>query len=206
MKLPGSEWPAQRVRAWTAGLDALAAAGEAAVAATGEPDLMASTAEALADAFADWVIVDLPSARHASRSVAGSRSRPDIAAAVAGLEMTDSPVTILAVDRCTPLVQAEIADSSELGVLPDGQRVADALGAGSYAVSPIAVSGRALGAITIVRDRSSPPVTFLELNVLSHITDLAAAAIGRLDFHGETVHDPPGGRAQDGPGPPGPLA
>jgi GAF domain-containing protein len=77
-------------------------------------------------------------------------------------------------------VQAEIADSSELGVLPDGQRVAEALSAGSYAVSPITVSGRALGAITIVRDRSSPPVTFLELNVLAHIADLAAAAIERL--------------------------
>jgi GAF domain-containing protein len=180
MKLPASEWPAQRVRAWTAGLDALAAAGEAAVAATGEPDLMVSTAEALAGGFADWVIVDLPSARHASRSVAGNQFRPDLAAAVAGLELTDSPVTVCAVDRCTPLVQAEIADSSELGVLPDGQRVADALSAGSYAVSPITVSGRALGAITIVRDRSSPPVTFLELSVLAHITDLAAAAIERL--------------------------
>jgi len=161
-------------------MDALAAAGEAAVAATDEADLMASTAAALAGPFADWVIVDLPSARHASRSVAGTRSRPDLAAAVAELEITDSPVTKSAVDRCTPLVQAEVADSSELGVLPDGQRVADALGARSYAVSPIAVSGRARGAITIVRDRSSPPVTFLELNVLAHIADLAAAALERL--------------------------
>src|SRR5262249_43613939 len=136
---PASEWPAQRVRAWTAGLDALAAAGEAAVAATGEPDLMESTAEALTGAFADWVIVDLPSPIHASRSVAGRRCRPDLAEAVAELEITDSPVTISAVGRCTPLVQAEIADSSELGVLPDGQRVAEALSAGSYAVSPITV-------------------------------------------------------------------
>jgi GAF domain-containing protein len=87
-------------------------------------------------------------------------------------------------------VQAEVADSSELGVLPDGQRVADALDAGSYAVSPITVYGRALGAITIVRDRSSPPVTFVELNVLAHITDLTAAAIERLERDGEVVRDP----------------
>jgi GAF domain-containing protein len=142
---------------------------------------MASTADALAGAFADWVIVDLAPAGRGSRSVACRDSLPDLATAVADVEISDCPLTVCAMDQCTPLVQAEIADSAELGVLPDGQRVADALSAGSYAVSPITVCGRALGAITIVRDRSSPPVTFLELNVLAHVTDLAAAAIERLD-------------------------
>jgi len=142
---------------------------------------MASTADALAGAFADWVIVDLAPAGHGSRSVAGRESRPELATAVAEVEVSDCPLTVCAMDQRTPLVQAEIADSDELGLLPDGQRVADALRAGSYAVSPITVCGRALGAITIVRDRSSPPVTFLELNVLAHVTDLAAAAIERLD-------------------------
>ncbi|MGN6680588.1 MAG: hypothetical protein ACTHKL_22740 [Streptosporangiaceae bacterium] len=181
MRLPAYQWPAERARAWTTALDALAAAGEAAVAATGQRDLIASTADALAGAFADWVIVDLAPAGHGSRSVACRESLPELATAVAEVEMSDCPLTVCAMDQCTPLVQAEIADSAELGELPDGRRVADALSAGSYAVSPITVCGRALGAITIVRDRSSPPVTFLELNVLAHVTDLAAAAIERLD-------------------------
>jgi len=84
-------------------------------------------------------------------------------------------------DQCTPRIQASINDPAELGVLPDGQQVAEALRAGSYAVSPITVCGEPLGAITIVRDRSRPPVTFLELSVLAHIADLAGAAIERLE-------------------------
>ena len=75
------------------------------------------------------------------------------------------------------------------GYFPTGQRVAEALGAGSCATSPITVCGVALGAITIVRDRTRPPVTFLELNVLGHIADLAAAAIERLDSDGYGVPD-----------------
>ncbi|MGN6794241.1 MAG: GAF domain-containing protein [Streptosporangiaceae bacterium] len=206
MKLSASEWPAERVRAWTTALETLATAGEAAVAATGKRDLMASTADALAGAFADWVIVDLAPAGQGSRSVAGRLSRPELAAAVAQLPIGDCPLTISAMDQRTPLVQAEIADTSELGILPDGQRVADALGAGSYAVSPITACGRALGAITIVRNRSRPPVTFVELNVLAHIADLAAAAIERLDSRGELVHASQTGGSHDGPDPPRPLA
>jgi GAF domain-containing protein len=203
MKLPASEWPTERVRAWTTALEVLAAAGEAAIAARGERDLMASTADALAGTFADWVIVDLAPVGQGARSVAGRLSRPELASAVAELPLADCPLTISAMDQCTPLVQAEVADASELGVLPDGQRVADALGAGSYAISPITVSGRALGAITIVRDRSSPPVTFLDLNVLAHIADLAAAAIERLDGRG-LVRASAGSRTRDGLDPPQP--
>ena len=139
MRLPASELPAERVRAWTTALDALAAAGEAAVAATGEPDLMAGTADALAGSFADWVIVDLAPSGRGSRSVAGHRSRPELASAVAELPIADCPLTVSAMDQRTPLVQASIADTSELGVLADGRRIADMLGAGSYAVSPITV-------------------------------------------------------------------
>ena len=65
-------------------------------------------------------------------------------------------------------------------VLRDVKAVADALGVGSYAVSPLTVGEAAIGAITIVRGRLRPHVTFLELSVLAHITDLAASAIGRL--------------------------
>ena len=192
MNLPASELPAERVRAWTTALDAMASAGEAAVAATEQADLVAGTADALAGQFADWVIVDiLPADQgmrgHGTRSVAGRRSRPDLASAVAGLHTADCPLTVSAMAQRTPRVQAAIADPAELGVLPDGQRVTEALGAGSYAISPITVGGSALGAITIVRDRSRPPVTFLELSVLAHIADLAAAAIERL----ETGRRPP---------------
>lgn len=186
MNLPASEWPAERVRAWTTALDALASAGEAAVAATAEADLMAGTADALAGPFADWVIFDLVPGSHGARSVAGRRAQPGLASAVAGLPTSDCPLTVSAMDQRTPLVQAWIADPAELGVLPDGQRVVEALGAGSYAVSPITAGGAVLGAITIVRDKSRPPVTFLELSVLAHIADLAAAAIERLDAGGGT--------------------
>ena len=77
---------------------------------------------------------------------------PGLASAVAGLPVADCPLTVSAMRQRTPRVQASIADPAELGVLPDGQRVVDALGAGSYAVSPITVCGSPLGAITIVRD------------------------------------------------------
>ncbi|HEX9065886.1 MAG TPA: hypothetical protein VF843_12320, partial [Streptosporangiaceae bacterium] len=60
MTLPSSYvWPADRVRAWTAALDALAAAGGVAVTAASEPELRAGTALALVGGFADWAIVDL---------------------------------------------------------------------------------------------------------------------------------------------------
>jgi GAF domain-containing protein len=190
MKLPSSDWPADRVRAWTTALDAMASAGEAAASATAEADLMAATADALAGQFADWVIVDLAPESHepqarGTRSVAGRYPQPRLASAVARLPLADCPLTVSAMEQRTPRVQASIADPAELGVLPDGQRVADVLGAGSYAVSPITVSGSPLGAITIVRDRSRPPVTFLELSVLAHIADLTAAAIERFEA-GET--------------------
>jgi GAF domain-containing protein len=77
-----------------------------------------------------------------------------------------------------------MTDPAELGILPDGRRVASALGAGSYAVSPITAGGASLGAITVVRDRTRRPVTFLELSVLARIADLAAAAIERLSGGG----------------------
>jgi len=160
MNLPPDVWPAERVRAWTTALDALAAAGGAAVAATAERDLLAATADALA---------------------------------VAELSVHGCPMIVSAMEQRTPLVQASMADPAELGILPDGRRVADAFGAGSYAVSPIMADESAIGAITIVRGKSQPHVTFLELNVLAHIADLAAAAIERLS--GPASH--PGPRRQD---------
>ncbi len=93
MNLPaGYVWPAERVRAWTTALDAFAAAGGAAVAATAtataERDLQAGTADALTGRFADWVIVDLAPWGPGSRSVAGSRHEPDLAAAVRSCRCT----------------------------------------------------------------------------------------------------------------------
>lgn len=182
MNLPAAHvWPAERVRAWTMALDALAAAGGAAVAATAERDLQAGTAEALTGHFADWVIVDLAPWGPASRSVAGRRHEPEFVAAVARLPVRSCPLIVSAMAQRTPLVQAAMADPAELGILPDGRRVVDALEAGSYAVSPVMLADEApLGAITIIRRRSQPHVTFLELTILAHIADLTAAAIGRL--------------------------
>jgi len=180
MNLPADAWPAERVRAWTTALDALAAAGEAAVAATDERNLLERTADALTGHFADWVIVDVPARRQASRWVAGRGDEPRLAAAVAGLSVNGCPMIVSAMEQRTPLVRASIADPAELGVLPDGRRVADAFGAGSCAVSPIMAGESAVGSITIVRGASQPRVTFLELNVLAHIADLTAAAIERL--------------------------
>jgi hypothetical protein len=180
MNLPADAWPADRVRAWTTALDALAAAGEAAVAATGERDLLEGTAHALTGLFADWVIVDVSPWRQASRWVAGRWDEPGLATAVAGLSVGRCPMIVSAMDRRTPLVQASMTDPAELGILPDGRRVADAFGASSYAVSPIMAGESAIGSITIVRGVSQPHVTFLELNVLAHIADLTAAAIERL--------------------------
>jgi GAF domain-containing protein len=180
MNLPADVWPAQRVRSWTTALDALTAAGEAAVAATDERNLLQGTADALTGHFADWVIVDVSARRQASRWVAGRGDEPRLAAAVAGLSVNGCPMIVSAMEQRTPLVRASIADPAELGVLPDGRRVADAFGAGSCAVSPLMAGESAIGSITIVRGDSQPHVTFLELNVLAHIADLTAAAIERL--------------------------
>jgi GAF domain-containing protein len=181
MKLPAADaLPAERVRAWTAALDAVAAAGAAAAAATAERDLLADTAEALAGRLADWVIVDFAARGPASRTVAGRRHQPELATALAELPARSCPMIVSAMSQRTPLVQAAMDDPAELGILPGGRRVADALGAGSYAVSPLTVDESAIGAITIVRSRSRPNVTFLELSVLAHVADLAASAIGRL--------------------------
>ncbi len=158
------------------------------MAATARYDLLAGTAEALTGHFADWVIVDLAPWGPAARSVAGRRHDPELAAALAGLSVHSCPGIISAMSRRTPLVQAGRADPAELGVLPDGRSVVDALGAGSYAVSPVTVDDVAIGAITIVRGSSEPHVTFLELNVLARIADLAAAAIRRL----HAARRPPG--------------
>jgi GAF domain-containing protein len=188
MKLPAAYvLPAERVRAWTAALDAVAAAGAAAAAATAERDLLTDTAEALAGRLADWVIVDFAPWGPASRTVAGRRHQPELATAVAELPARSCPMIVSAMSQRTPLVQAAMADPAELGILPGGRRVADALGAGSYAVSPLTVGESAIGAITIVRGRSRPNVTFLELSVLAHIADLAGSAIGRLRRSGGPV-------------------
>ena len=193
MNLLADVWPAERVRAWTTAVDALAAAGAAAVAATAQRDLLAGTADALTRRFADWVIVDMSPPGPASRSVAGSRPEPQLAAAVAELSVRGCPMIVSAMAQRTPLVQATVADRAELGILPGGRRVADAFGAGSYAVSPIMAGISAIGAITIVRGKSQPRVTFLELNVLARIADLTAGAIERLS--GPPSH--PGPHRQD---------
>ena len=190
MNLPaGYVWPAERVRAWTTALDAFAAAGGAAVAATAERDLQAGTADALTGRFADWVIVDLAPGGPGSRSVAGRRHEPDLAAAVANLPVHSCPLIASAMTQRTPLVQASMADPAELGILPDGRRVVEALGAGSYAVGLVSVDDESVGAITIVRRRTQPHVTFLELSVLAHVADLAAAAIERLNGPGRPRGD-----------------
>jgi len=181
MNLPADLWPAERVRTWATALDALAAAGAAAVAATAERGLLAETADALTGRFADWVIVDVSRSGVASRSVASSRPDPELAAAVTELPVQGCPLISSAMEQRTPLVQASVADPAELGILPGGRRVADVFDAGSYAVSPIMADENAIGAITIVRGSSQRHVTFLELNVLAQIADLTARAIERLN-------------------------
>src|SRR5262245_53082813 len=109
MNLPADLWPAERVRTWTTALDALAAAGAAAVAATAERGLLAGTANALTGPFADWVIVDVSRSGAASRSVAGSRSEPELETAVAELPVQGCPVIVSAMEQRTPLVQASVA-------------------------------------------------------------------------------------------------
>lgn len=181
MKLPASYvWPAARVRAWTAALDAFAAAGGVAVTAASERELRAGTAHALTGGFADWAIVDLPPWGQDARSVAASEQDPELTAALAALPAQGCPMIVSAMAQRTPLVAAALADPDELGVLADGRPVAQALAAGSCAVGPVTVDGAAGGAITIVRSRSHPEITFLELSVLAHIADLAAGAIRRL--------------------------
>lgn len=67
-----------------------------------------------------------------------------------------------------------------LGALADGRPVADALNAESTAVGPITEGDAAFGAITIVRGPDWPYERFGELHALSHVADLAAAAVARL--------------------------
>ncbi len=183
MNLPPSYvWPADRVRAWTAALDAFAAAGAVAVAASSERELAAGMAQALVGGFADWAIVDLAPWGPEARSVAGHD--PGLSAAtlepLAAVPARSCPMIVSAMAQRTPLVQAAMADPAELGVLPDGRPVTEVLKAGSCAVGPVTADGVARGAITIVRSRSRPKITFLELSVLAHIADLAAGTISRL--------------------------
>lgn len=183
MNLPPSyAWPADRVRAWTAALDAFAAAGAVAVTAATENELSAGTAQALVGGFADWAIVDLAPWGPDARSVARHESGAPAAALepLAAVPARSCPVIVSAMAQRTPLVQAAMADPAELGVLPDGRPVSEVLEAGSCAVGPVTVDGVARGAITIVRSRSRPKITFLELSVLAHIADLAAGTITRL--------------------------
>jgi GAF domain-containing protein len=182
MNLPQSYiWPADRVRAWTAAMDAFAAAGSIAVAAKNERELQTGTARALVGGFADWSFVDLSPSSAQSRSVAAAAERdPDTAAALATVQARSCPVIASAMDQRTPLVQAIMADPADLGALPDGRLVSAAVDAGSCAVAPVTVNGVARGAVTIVRSRSRPNITFMELSVLAHIADLAAGAIMRL--------------------------
>jgi len=153
------------------------------VTAASEQELRAATAQALIGGFADWAIVDLSSPEPEARSVAGQESGPRAAAAqaaLAALPARSCPIIVSAMAQQTPLVQAVVADPAELGVLPDGRPVGEIIDAGSCAVVPVTVDGVARGAITIVRSRSGPKITFLELSVLAHIGDLAAGAITRL--------------------------
>src|SRR5258708_21886244 len=136
MNLPADEWPAERVRAWTTALDALAAAGAAAVAATAQRDLLAGTADALTGRFADWVIVDVSPSEPASRSVAGSRREPELAAAVAELSVQGCPMIVSAMAQRTPLVQASMADPAPPGILPGGRRGARRVPPGSCSGPP----------------------------------------------------------------------
>ena len=177
---PAYLWPADRVKAWTAALDAFAAAGAVAVAACSERELGTEIADALAGGFADWSIVDLSPWGPQARSVAASEPDPQVAAAVTALPAKNCPMIVSAMAQRTPLVQAALDDPADLGVLPDGRPLSAALGAGSCAVGPVTENGVARGAITIVRSRSRPNINFLELSVLAHIADLAAAAIVRL--------------------------
>lgn len=51
---------------------------------------------------------------------------------------------------------------------------------GFLRVGPLTVNSAVRGAITIVRSRSRPKITFLELSVLEHIAELAGGAVARL--------------------------
>jgi hypothetical protein len=158
----------------------LAAAGRAAAGAISEPDLLQSLADALAGQFADWVIVDLVSDAEASRAVASRLPAPLLSRALAAASPQACPLVLDAMTRNTPAVCASVNDPRLLGALADGRAVADALHAQSAAVGPISAEGSACGAITIVRGPERPYVRFGELQTLSRVAELAAAAMGRL--------------------------
>ncbi|MBV9383235.1 MAG: hypothetical protein JOY82_10535 [Streptosporangiaceae bacterium] len=159
----------------------LAAAGRAAAAAVTEPGLLQSLADSLADQFADWAIVDVVCDGQPRRAVASHLAAPLLSRELASARAQECPLVQDAITRNTPAVMASLDDPRLLGALPDGRPVADALHAHSAAVGPISADGSACcGAITIVRGPERPYVGFGELQALSRVADLAAAAMNRL--------------------------
>lgn len=172
--------PSGTMAAWTVAMDALAGVGRVAGGATAEHGLREDTAAALTGEFADWVFVDLLLGERGFRSVSASRPDRQLVAALSRISVRDSPMAMAAIQRCTPVVKARVTDAAELGALPDGRRVLDVLNARSYAVGPVIAGGHAYGAISIVRCRGKPCVSFRDLGILSQIADLVAAASLRL--------------------------
>jgi GAF domain-containing protein len=171
-------------QAWTIAMDALARASVAAAAATAQHQLRASSAQALAGPFADWVFVDLDGRTRRparGRAVAARRPDPVLAAALAGLRADQCPVIRSAMRSCAPIVSAAPDDSSILGTLPGGLPVAGLLGVRSVATAPVVSRGLARGAITIARCAGGPSIGFVELGALSQIAELTSAAVTRLD-------------------------
>jgi len=171
--------PHDWVRAWTIAMDALARASVAAAAATAGEQLPAQTADALAGPFADWAVVDLGDAPR-RRAVAARRPDPRLAALLTAVDRAECPLISSAMEHCGPLLASPVEGESLLGSLPDGRPVIGVLGAHSVAVAPLVSDGTARGAITIVRCADSPGVGFVDLGVLSQITDLTRAAVTRL--------------------------
>lgn len=172
--------PGDALTAWTVAMDALAGAGRVAGAATAERSLQDETAQVLTAGFADWAFVDLLAGEPDGRSVAASRPDRQLAAALARMSVRDCPLAMAAISRRTPVIRASVSEAADLGVLPDGRRVLDALRARSYAVGPIIGAGQALGAISIVRCAAKPCVSFRDLGILSQIADLVSAASQRM--------------------------
>ena len=171
--------PHDWVRTWTIAMDALARASVAAAAATAGERLRAQTADALAGPFADWAFVDLGDGPP-RRAVAARRPDPRLATVLTAVGWAECPLITSALQHRAPLLASPVEGDSLLGRLPDGRAVIDVLGAHSAVAAPLVSEGSARGAITIVRCAGSPAASFVDLGVLSQITDLTCAAVARL--------------------------
>lgn len=172
------------LRAWTTATDALARASVTAAAASLE-QLRAGSADSLAGAFADWVLVDLEGCEPARSVASARRANPVLAVQLTRLRPEDCPLISSARRRGRPVLAAaaDIPARASLGDLAAGQPAAGILRVSSAGAAPVFsrdVSLRVIGAITIVRCSGNPDFGFMELGILSQVADLTGTAASRL--------------------------